>query len=258
MVGTADPYYNRKPVPDELIRDVGLTNLTAEEEHWNRERKYSATGIDVRKFSNSRKGGMEPQDDPYYGRKPVSKKEIEDVGPTGLTPEQEYWNRERKYSVNGVDVRKFSTSKTGGLEPQNDPYYGRKQVSSKETQGIGETNLTPAEAFEVRERKQSLFQLSDDPFDVLAGRHRQSVSGVASSASADASRRRSSATAPDAAAAAASHSRYQGQNLAPIVSRPEGPPANGLTGNPTSGVHKATTVPIDYEDPDAVAPDERR
>lgn len=53
------------------------------------------------------------------------------MGPTGLTPEQEYWNRERKYSVNGVDVRRFSTSKTGGMEPQNDPYYGRKQISCK-------------------------------------------------------------------------------------------------------------------------------
>lgn len=118
--------------------------------------------------------------------------------------------------------------------------------------------MTPAEAFEVRERKQSLFQLSDDPFDVLAGRHRQSVSGVASSASADASRRRSSATAQDAAAAAASHHRYHGENLAPIESRTEGPPTNGLSSNPTGGVYKPTTIPIDYDDPDAVAPDERR
>ena len=53
------------------------------------------------------------------------------MGPTGLTPEEEYWNRERKYSVTGVDVRKFSNSKTGGFEPQDDPYYGRKQVSCK-------------------------------------------------------------------------------------------------------------------------------
>ncbi|KEF63269.1 uncharacterized protein A1O9_01246, partial [Exophiala aquamarina CBS 119918] len=173
-----------------------------------------------------KKGGMEPQDDPYYGRKPVSKAQIQDVGQTGLTPEQEYWNRERKYSVNGVDVRKFSTSKTGGMEPQNDPYYGRKQVSSKETAGIGETMMTPAEAFEVRERKQSLFQLSSDPFDVIAGRHRQSVSGLASGASAEATRRRSSAVAPDAAAAAASHNRYHGQNLEPIESRAEVPPAS--------------------------------
>lgn len=59
-------------LPDELIKDVGITNLTPEEEYWNRERKYSINGVDVRKFSNSKKGGMEPQDDPYYGRKPVS------------------------------------------------------------------------------------------------------------------------------------------------------------------------------------------
>lgn len=218
--------------------------------------------------------------------------------------------------MNGVDVRKFSTSKKGGLEPQDDPYYGRKRVSGKshfasvqakalkyransppdaEIVGIGETNMTPAEAYEVRERKQSLFQLSGDPFDVVAGRHRQSVSGVASSASATASRRRSSATAPDAAAAAASHSKYQGDKLAPIESRPEIPPvdvgSSTFGGHNSPGLsqasthngagehtkyHDATTVghdhrqphltsstagrapPVTYEDPDAVAPDERR
>lgn len=53
------------------------------------------------------------------------------MGLTGLTPEEEYWNRERKYSVNGVDVRRFSNSKKGGLEPLDDPYYGRKPVSSR-------------------------------------------------------------------------------------------------------------------------------
>lgn len=131
--------------------------------------------------------------------------------------------------------------------------------------------LTPAEAFEVRERKQSLFQLSSDPFDVIAGRHRQSVSGVASSASAEATRRRSSAVAPDAAAAAASHSRYHGENLAPIESRAEVPDtgkselassSNGVgnsTHKPTTtSAYKSTTVPLNYEDPDAVAPDDRR
>jgi hypothetical protein len=61
---------------------------------------------------------------------PNPEAEIDSVGETGLTPDEEYLNRERKYSVNGVDVRKFSTSATGGLEPQNDPYYGRKSVSS--------------------------------------------------------------------------------------------------------------------------------
>jgi hypothetical protein len=126
--------------------------------------------------------------------------------------------------------------------------------------------MTPAEAFEVRERKQSLFQLSDDPFDVIAGRHRQSVSGVASSASAEATRRRSSAVAPDAAAAAASHSRYHGEKLAPIESRSELPPSsnnaelatNGARSELPTSSYKSNTVPVNYEDPDAVAPDERR
>lgn len=53
------------------------------------------------------------------------------IGVTGLTPQQEWDNRERKYSVNGVDIRKFSNSATGGMEPLNDPYYGRKQVSGE-------------------------------------------------------------------------------------------------------------------------------
>jgi hypothetical protein len=56
--------------------------------------------------------------------------EAQGVGETGLTQEEEFLNRERKYSVGGVDVRKFSTSSTGGWKPQADPYYGRKQVSS--------------------------------------------------------------------------------------------------------------------------------
>jgi len=227
MVGTADPYYNRKPVPDDLIKDVGITGLSPDEEYWNRERKYSVNGADVRRFSSSKTGGLEPLNDPYYGRRRVSKAEIENVGQTGLSPEEEFLNRERKYSVNGVDVRRFSKSKKGGLEPMDDPYYGRKQVAKSQIVGVGETGMTPAEQFEVRERKQSLFQLSDDPFDVLAGRHRQSVSGVASGASAAATRRRSSAVAPDAAAAAAAtHSGYHGDKLAPIESRPEIPPVN--------------------------------
>ena len=57
--------------------------------------------------------------------------EIENVGITGLTPEEEHLNRERKYSATGVDVRRFSKSRKGGLEPLDDPYYGRKQVSSQ-------------------------------------------------------------------------------------------------------------------------------
>ncbi|KAJ9613792.1 hypothetical protein H2204_014645 [Knufia peltigerae] len=219
MVLASDPYYNRKPVPDDLIKDVGLTGLSPDQEYWNRERKYSVNGVDVRKFSNSKKGGFEPQDDPYYGRKRISNAEIHDVGDTGLTADQEFWNRERKYSLGGVDVRKFSMSKKGGFEPQDDPYYGHKEIA-----GIGETGMTPAEQYEVRERKQSLFQLSDDPFENIAGRHRTSISGVASGASAAATRRRSSAVAPDVTGP--SHSGYHGENLAPIESRTEIPPMN--------------------------------
>jgi hypothetical protein len=50
---------------------------------------------------------------------------------TGLSPEEEYQNRERKYSVNGSDVRKFSKGGKNSLEPSTDPYYNRKKVSSK-------------------------------------------------------------------------------------------------------------------------------
>jgi hypothetical protein len=85
-----DPFYNRKPVPgsspqpvhspcsllrnaDEFIKDVGITGLTVQDEHYNRERKYSdQKGVDVRRFSFSNKSGWKPQSDPYYGRKPVS------------------------------------------------------------------------------------------------------------------------------------------------------------------------------------------
>lgn len=144
--------------------------------------------------------------------------------------------------------------------------------------------MTPAEQFEARERKQSLFQLSSDPFDVLANRHRQSISGVSTGASAAASRRRSSAIAPDAAAAA-SHSGYQGDKLAPIESRPEIPPpdlgntdmGSGSTsdtlnrdsidpaaapstssGGEHTRYHDATTTGHDHHDPDSVAPHEVR
>lgn len=60
------------PLTDEFIKDVGLTGLSKQEEYANRERKMSVEGVDIRKFSNSRKGGMEPLDDPYYGRKPIN------------------------------------------------------------------------------------------------------------------------------------------------------------------------------------------
>ncbi|KIW98967.1 uncharacterized protein Z519_00630 [Cladophialophora bantiana CBS 173.52] len=249
MTRTADPYYNRKPVPDELIKDVGLTGLTPEQEYWNREKKYTAHGADVRRFSNSLRGGIEPLQDPYYGRKPVDKAEIANVGLTGLSPEEEYWNRERKYSATGVDVRKFSNSRKGGMEPQDDPYYSRRRVSAAEIANVAplDSQMTPAEQYEVRERKQSLFQLSSDPFDVIANRHRESISGATTGASAAATRRRSSAVAPDAAAAAASHSGYHGDKLAPIESRPEGPPAS--SNNEAGSGHTSDTLNRDSIDP---------
>ncbi|OAP62285.1 hypothetical protein AYL99_04488 [Fonsecaea erecta] len=283
MGRAADPFYNRKPVPDELIKDVGLTGLTPEEEYYNREKKFTARGADVRRFSNSLKGGIEPLSDPYYGRKPVSKAEIANVGFTGLSPEEEYWNRERKYSATGVDVRRFSTGKKGGIAPQDDPYYGRRRVSAAEIANVAplDNHMTPAEQYEVRERKQSLFQLSSDPFDIMANRNRQSISGATTGASAAATRRRSSAVAPDATAAAASHSGYHGEKLAPIESRPEGPPAanssnihdaaSGHTSDtlsrdsidPVEGrharVYDAVTAGHDHHaDPDSVAPHEMR
>ncbi|ETI29015.1 hypothetical protein G647_01468 [Cladophialophora carrionii CBS 160.54] len=244
MTKAADPYYNRKPVPDELIKDVGLTGLTPEEEFWNREKKFTAQGADVRRFSNSLHGGLEPLADPYYGRRRVSQAEIANVGATGLTPEEEYWNRERKYSVGGHDVRKFSKGTKSSLEPSTDPYYSRRRVSAAEIKNVAslDDHMTPAEQYEVRERKQSLFQLSSDPFDNLANRHRQSVSGAVTGASAAATRRRSSAVAPDAtvatAAAGHSHSGYDsGHKLEPIVSKADGPTASSHNGESSLSGH---------------------
>jgi hypothetical protein len=102
--------------------------------------------------------------------------------------------------------------------------------------------MTPAEQFEVRERKQSLFQLSSDPFDVLANRHRQSVSGATTGASAAATRRRSSAVAPDATAAVAAaghtHSGYDGgHKLETIVSKVDAPTAGSHNGESSGSGH---------------------
>ena len=57
--------------------------------------------------------------------------EIAGVGETGLNAEEEFANRERKYSVGGVDVRRFGSSASSGFKPTNDPYYGRKRVDSE-------------------------------------------------------------------------------------------------------------------------------
>lgn len=150
--------------------------------------------------------------------------------------------------------------------------------------------MTPAEQFEVRERKQSLFQLSSDPFDVVANRHRQSISGATTGASAAATRRRSSAVAPDAAAATAAHthSGYDGHKLETIESRVEGGPQHASSNNGASSAsahfsedtlnrdsidpvgdrgaasaghtkhYDAVTAGHDHHDPDSVAPHEVR
>jgi hypothetical protein len=154
-------------------------------------------------------------------------------------------------------------------------------IVAAETHGVGELDTTPAEQYEVRERKQSLFQLSSDPFDVLANRHRQSISGDAIGVSAAATRRRSSAVAPDAAAAMAAagqhHSGYDGNKLETIVSRADAPPTqthNGEGSNsghvseegtlnrdsidPVASRHEAVTTAHQVHDPDSVAPHEVR
>ena len=103
--------------------------MTPGEEHVNRERKYSRDGKDVRQLWNPK--GKDGKRDPYYQRKPVSDVLIHGIGDSGLSAEEEYMNRERKYSVNGADVRKFSDSTKGFIHPTDDPYYGRKKLSSE-------------------------------------------------------------------------------------------------------------------------------
>jgi len=275
MTKAADPYYNRKPVPDELIRDVGLTGLSPEEEYLNREKKYFlGNGVDVRRFSNGLNTGAAPQSDPYYGRRKVSDQEITNVGATGLSPEEEYQNRERKYSLGGQDVRKFSRGTKNSLAPSTDPYYSRKQVNAAETHDVAPLDhMTPAEQFEVRERKQSLFQLSSDPFDNIASRNRQSISEGVIGVSAAATRRRSSAVAPEGVAAAAGHhhSGFDGNKLEPIVSKAEVPSGSHNGGSSGSGHISEDTLNRDsidpvghngehirHHDPDGVAPHETR
>lgn len=102
--------------------------MSATEEFEARERKYSRDGGDLRKFSNPKKDGKL---DTYYQRKQVPDAHLEGVGDTGLSKEEEFLNRERKYSVNGVDVRKFGDSDKKGFHPSADPFYGRKAVDSK-------------------------------------------------------------------------------------------------------------------------------
>jgi hypothetical protein len=264
-----DPFYNRKPVPDGFIKDIGETGLTPEQEYINRERKYSLAspdGGDIRKFSNPGGGKKRSSKDldPFYQRKPVPDSVIKDVGVTGLSKGEEFWNRERKYSLaDGSDARRFS--KKNGLAPISDPHYGRRRISDAEIVGIGETGKSQAEEFEVRERKQSMFQSSSDPFAIVTNKgHRQSVSAQgAVEVAAAAYRRKSSALAPDAMRAAAGHhhSGYGGDKLEPIQSRADGQGDNSQLSTAaegsTNGAHHIHHIE-DYEDPDAVAPHEVR
>lgn len=116
---------------DEFIDGVGFTGLTPAQEEQNRERKYSVTGGDVRKFDKSNKFAWHPQNDPFYGRKQVPDSMIQGVGETGLTKQQEYENRERKYSLSGADVRRFDNNGKFSFHPTKDPYYSRKPVHSE-------------------------------------------------------------------------------------------------------------------------------
>jgi hypothetical protein len=147
----------------------------------------------------------------------------------------------------------------------------------------------------VRERKQSVVNFSGDPFQLLTGTgHRQSVSGpTIAGAAAEATRRRSSAAPMSGMPGHTQHhSGYDGDNrLAPIESRPdhaglatranpvalppatgpdmmddgihlkhEGASTNGAPHTTTTTTTTTTAAPLhqQYDDPDSVAPDERR
>jgi len=215
MSNAADPYYSRKRVPDELVSGTGVPGLTPEQATEARERKLSKggkDGSDLRKFSNL----FAPKNDPFYHRKPVPDHLIEGTGVLGLTKDQALENRERKLSTagkDGGDLRTFSHL----WAPKNDPYYHRKPVPDAIVNDEV-TNIDPVEKYENRERKLSMFTLTNDPFDQIAGRR---TSVVADSAVGH-GRRRSSAVAPDhTGSAMQAHSGYDGAQLAPIESRTE-------------------------------------
>ena len=146
--------------------------------------------------------------------------------------------------------------------------------------------MTPAEDYEVRERKQSMFQLSDDPFAQATGTgHRGSIAGIGGAHVIEAQKRRkSSAIGPDVHAAAQHHSGYDGDKLAPIQSRIDGDGVtdHDITGNGTAGYGTTSNGPTTttttttsttttsnaghanfynqatHDDPDSVAPHDTR
>lgn len=226
MSKAPDPFYTRKPVPKELVAGTSVAGLSEEQAFQARERKLSQAGpggSDLRKFSDF----FTPKNDPFYSRKPVPSSLLEGSGVPGLSKEEATIVRERKLSTaSGGDLRKFSNV----LTPVKDPYYSRKPVPDALVKD--DTPLDPVERYENRERKLSMFQLTTDPFDEIAGRR---TSVVADSA-LGVGRRRSSAVAPDAmhAATAHHHSGFDGDRLAPIESRIDAPPTNTTTATTTA------------------------
>lgn len=223
MSKAADPFYTRKPVPNELIQGEHIPGLAQDQALQTRERKLSTAGpggSDLRKFSNT----LTPKNDPFYSRKPVPGAAIQGSGLPGVSKEEALITRERKLSTagpGGTDLRKFSNKFT----PAKDPFYSRKPVP--DTLIKDDTPIDPVERYENRERKLSMFKLTTDPFDELAGRRRSVVTDSALGVG----RRRSSAVAPDAmhAAAAHHHSGFDGDRLEPIASRVDGPTTTTTT-----------------------------
>jgi len=228
MSKAPDPFYTRKPVPKELIAGTSVAGLTEEQAFQARERKLSQAGpggSDLRRFSN----WLTPKNDPFYSRKPVPSSQIEGSGVPGLSKEEATIVRERKLSTaSGGDLRKFSNA----LTPVKDPYYSRKPVPDALIKD--DTPLDPVERYENRERKLSMFQLTTDPFDQITGRR----SSVVTDSALGVGRRRSSAVAPDAmhSATARHHSGFDGDQLAPIESRPDAAP--------TKSTNTTTTAPV--------------
>jgi hypothetical protein len=226
MSKAPDPFYTRKPVPKELVSGSSVPGLTTEQAIQTRERKLSQAGpggSDLRKFSDF----FTPKNDPFYSRKPVPSSLLEGSGVPGLSKEEATIVRERKLSTAaGGDLRKFSNT----LTPVKDPYYSRKPVPDALIKD--DTPLDPVERYENRERKLSLFQLTTDPFDEIAGRR----TSVVTDSALGVGRRRSSAIAPDVVQTAASrhHSGFDGERLAPIESKAEPPATEATTATTTA------------------------
>lgn len=113
-------------------------------------------------------------------------------------------------------------------------------IAEEQIEGVGDTGYSKAEEYEVRENKQSLFDLSSDPFQQITGSgHRASVSGPVVVGGAADARRRSSAVAPHTMHEESHHhSGYDGDKLAPIESRADGDEIRPST----EGTHPTTTL----------------